>query len=184
MRGPLLAAIALLLSAVASSAVVYGAIRAQKPARAMPVAVFPIPGSQVVEPGAQIVFRGVRVDRIRKITVLGSKSGLHTGKIEADSDGHGGSFIPAKPFVPGETVKVHLPILDARHGTWQFKIADEAGLIPIRQRYVGSRVPNDVWQFRSRSDLQPAAVQVHKTGGGSDDIFVAAQYGPVQNGPS
>ena len=65
-----------------------------------------IPNDEVASPQTQLAFRGVSTSQFGTITVRGSKSGLHTGTIEADSDGYGGSFLPSKPFTPGETVTV------------------------------------------------------------------------------
>ncbi len=42
----------------------------------------------------------------------------------------------------------------------------------------------DVWFFRSRPDLTPAAVTITKRDpGGGGDIFLAPQIGPLQQGP-
>src|SRR5262249_47365783 len=70
------------------------------------VRVFPIAGSRLGPPGTQITFRGVPANQIGKITVTGSVSGNHTGKVLPDSDGRGGSFMPDKSFTPGERVTV------------------------------------------------------------------------------
>ncbi len=49
------------------------------------------------------------------------------------------------------------------------------------------RVRNDITRFVSRPDLVPAAVTVTKKASPSvaagGDLFIAPQYGPVQNGP-
>lgn len=58
-------------------------------AAATPVYVFPIPGGRVAAPQTQITFRGLPIGRLGPITVTGSHSGVHTGKVEGDSDGHG-----------------------------------------------------------------------------------------------
>jgi hypothetical protein len=162
---------------------------ASAPAQAQPpvVSVFPIPGSRLASPQTQITFRGLPAAALGTITVTGSQSGTHTGQVEPDSDNRGGSFIPAQPFDPGETVTVStsLNILGAAHpGTFHFQVASPSG---FPQYASPGRVPNvrgSVWRFRSRPDLTPAAVKVmHGAGaGGSSDIFVAPQYGPVQDG--
>src|SRR4051794_21071397 len=68
--------------------------------------VFPIPGSRVASPQAQIVFRGLPVGQVGSVRVTGSRSGRHSGRLESDSDRDGGSFIPSRPFAPGERVTV------------------------------------------------------------------------------
>jgi Arylsulfotransferase (ASST) len=150
------------------------------------VSVFPIPGDQVAAPQTQIAFRGVAPSGLGRIRVVGSRSGRHAGRLEADSDGEGGSFIPARAFSPGETVTVRtsLNVLGAAHGTFRFVVATPAGLMPYRAPAKVGRVPGDVWSFQSRPDLTPAAVKLlqQSSSPGSDDIFLTPQFGPVQNG--
>ena len=90
------------------------------------VAVFPIPGTRYNRPETQITFRGIRSDQIGSVTVRGSRSGLHSGRVLPDSDCDGGSFVPAEHFVKGETVTVStgLNVLGGRNGRFSFKIAD------------------------------------------------------------
>src|SRR5436305_14538488 len=97
-----------------------------------PFGVYPVPGSRVVPPNAQIVFRGVTLHRLRKVVVTGSSTGVHTGTLRADSDGQGASFVPDKPFQPGETVTVAAALKPqgAWHGTFQYTVATPAGPIP------------------------------------------------------
>ena len=156
-------------------------------AQAPAVSVFPIPGDQVASPKTQIAFRGLPAGSIGQVTVTGSKTGTDSGTIEADSDGEGGSFIPSKPFQPGETVTVAtgLNVVGAPGGTFSFTVANPAGGIPYQKAIIVPRVSGDVWRFRSRTDLAPAAVTLlHRpTTATGEDIFLTPQYGPVQNGP-
>jgi hypothetical protein len=150
------------------------------------VAVFPIPGGRVASPQTQITFRGVPASALGQVSVSGSRSGAHLGLIAADSDGQGGSFIPAQPFLPGETVTVatSLNVLGSAGGTFHFTVANPADPIAYQGWQRAKRVPGDVWQFHSRPDLSPAAVTVRRTGQAiGTDIFLSPQFGPVQNGP-
>jgi hypothetical protein len=92
------------------------------------VTVFPEPGSRTALPASQITFRGVDPDRINNLVVRGSVSGRHSGEVEADSDGRGGSFLPTVPFRPGERVTVHtqLAIRGSRGGVFSFWVARPA----------------------------------------------------------
>ncbi len=179
-------AVALALVAVASISGQTAAGQATPPGS---VSVFPIPGDIVASPQTQIAFRGLPASQLEaaSIQVTGSSSGVHTGTIEADSDGDGGSFIPSTPFQPGETVTVatSLPVIGSAAGTFQFTVATPAGGIPYRKRFTVPRVNGDVWRFRSRPDLAPAAVKLLKrtASAGNADIFLAPQFGPVQDGP-
>ena len=150
---------------------------------------FPIPGGKVAAPSTQITFRGVPAGQLGIISVTGSKSGTHTGRIVGDSDGDGASFIPATSFKPGETVTVRtgLNIVGGIGGAYNFTIANPAGRIRLAGVRPAPRVRNDITRFVSRSDLVPAAVTVTKKASPSvaagGDLFIAPQYGPVQNGP-
>ena len=151
------------------------------------VSVFPSPGTRYAEPGTQITFRGVAAGRIGSISVVGSRSGAHSGHIAADSDGNGGSFLLDRPFDSGETVTVTtgLNVVGATHGDWQFKVATPAAAIkPIPVAHVRAGA-HGVQHFHSRPDLQPSSVEVLNghAPAGQGDIFVAPQYGPSQDGP-
>jgi hypothetical protein len=183
----LVAAVCLIAAATGASA------EAQKrpPARPHPsgppqVYVFPIPGGRFASPGTQLAFRGIPAAQLGTITVAGSTSGVHAGTIVPDSDGHGGSFLPAVPFTPGETVTVTtgLNIEGSGNGTYAFGVATPAGTIPAATRPAAPRARGDVWLFRSRPDLAPAAVTVTKRDpAATADIFLAPQIGPIQQGP-
>jgi hypothetical protein len=153
------------------------------------VSVFPIPGDQVASTQTQIAFRGAPIARVGNVVVTGSRSGRHTGRLAADSDGQGGSFLPSKPFVPGEvvTVRTRLHIHDATAGTFRFTVATPAGAIPASSLPPAGRVPGDELSFHSRPDLSPASVEITEEDpdgdGDVDDIFVTPQQGPTQNGP-
>jgi hypothetical protein len=158
-------------------------------AQAATVSVFPIPGAHVAAPATQITFRGVPASQLGPISVTGSKSGAHTGRVVADSDGQGASFLPTRQFTPGETVTVStgLTISGVNGGSYSFAVANPAGDIPLAGVRPAPRVRNDVSRFASRPDLSPAAFTVRKKASKSvaagGDLFVAPQYGPIQNGP-
>jgi Arylsulfotransferase (ASST) len=156
-------------------------------AAAPSVAVFPSPGTRLATAKEQIVFRGVPTSQFGSILVTGSRSGVHSGQVEADSDGNGGSFRPATQFTPGEvvTVKTGLDVLGASHGSFSFTIASPAGRIPYLPLGPAPRVKGDVGHLHSEPGLSPALVRVGKPRGRTapGDIFVAPQQGPVQDGP-
>ena len=150
------------------------------------VYVFPIPGSHFASPATQITFRGLPAGQLGAITVTGSISGAHPGTVEGDSDGAGGSFLPAAPFAAGEvvTVTTSLNIEGSYNGTFQFQVATPAGALPFEHRPAARRVSGDVWSFWSRPDLMPAAVTItRRDQGGGGDVFLAPQIGPLQQGP-
>jgi hypothetical protein len=157
---------------------------AQPPA----VYTYPTPGGQVASPQTQIAFRGVGPAHVGTITVTGSASGAHSGTFEADSDGRGGSFLPARAFTPGETVSVQtsLNITGGTNGAFSFHVASPAPNIgPSHWPAAAPRFRGDVWQFRSRPDLAPASVTIDKrtNAAAPGDVFLGPQQGPVQDGP-
>ncbi len=156
-------------------------------AQARPVSVFPVPGDRVATRQTQITFRGVSPADLGPLVVTGSRSGVHSGRMVADSDGDGSSFLPAKPFVAGETVTVRTDqdVVNGRSGSFSFIVAPNAPSQGGRAFQRMPRVRGDVYHFVSRRDLIPAAVKItrfpHHTQPGG--IFVASQSGPVQSGP-
>ena len=151
------------------------------------VAVFPSPNTDSALPQTQITFRGIPAGQIGQVTVVGSSSGAHSGTIEADSDGQGGSFIPSTPFAAGETVTVTtgLNVTGGTNGSFHFGIAVPFGSINPMKLPMVPAGSNGVQHFHSRTDLQPASITINKRSSSAygGDIFLTPQYGPVQNGP-
>jgi Arylsulfotransferase (ASST) len=153
---------------------------------ARPVSVYPIPGGRVASPQTQIAFRGIAPGRIGPVVVTGSRSGRHSGRLEADSDGQGASFLPATPFTAGEvvTVRTRMDVRGVRGGTFHFTVATPAGAIPSMPLNPAARVAGDELTFQTRPDLTPAAVEITKESSHTapGDIFLTPQQGPTQNG--
>lgn len=174
LAAPLIAAAVLALALVAAASA-----QAQ-------VSVFPLPGSKYNMPATQVSFRGVAPASVGTVTVTGSKSGVHTGTLEADSDGMGASFVPTTSFRPNETVtvKTGLDIPGASNGTFSFAIAQPGrppAAMPLPRAPAGR---GGLQHFQSRPDLVPPSITVdHKGATGAGDIFVAPQFGPAQDGP-
>jgi Arylsulfotransferase (ASST) len=151
-----------------------------------PVSVYPIPGSRVASPEAQIVFRGVSVSRIGHVVVTGSSTGGHRGRLVSDSDHGGGSFISRRPFAPGEHVTVRAQLRGAapRVISFAFQVAHPVGQVPKAKLHFVSRRPGDVLSFHSRPDLEPPAVKLDRPGTdlGQERVFLGPEEGPVQSG--
>ena len=152
------------------------------------VAVFPIPGDKVADPSTQLTFRGLPTSPARHDHRDRIKSGVHAGTLEADSDGEGGSFLPAKPFTAGETVtvKTALNIVGGHGGHLQLHGPDAGQPGAPRARCRRRRRPRArCANFVSRPDLKPAALTVDKLptkAAAPGDLFIAPQAGPVRNG--
>ena len=101
-------------------------------AAAATLAVYPSPHTSLAAPGTQISFRGAPPAEIGTVTVTGSRSGAHAGTLKAHSDGQGASWLPEKPFTPGErvTVRTHLHIAGARAGDYGFTVGEPVAVPP------------------------------------------------------
>jgi hypothetical protein len=156
---------------------------AQPPA----VSVFPLPNTASALPQTQITFRGIPASQLGSVQVVGSSTGVHSGTIQADADGQGGSFMPSQPFAAGETVTVTtgLNVVGGTNGAFHFAIATPFGTIAPQKLPQVAAGSNGVQYFHSRPDLQPASITVNTNSSAAynGDIFLTPQYGPVQNGP-
>ena len=72
-----------------------------------PVTVSPLPGTADASPRTQISFLGGPGTQISDVRIVGSRSGAHSGRLQAYSTGTGESFLPSRPFLAGERVSVH-----------------------------------------------------------------------------
>jgi hypothetical protein len=179
------------LVAALLAAALLSACELASPASVTPaaVSVFPIPGSRLAAPQTQITFRGTPIQRLGTVSVIGSRTGRHRGRLEPDSDGQGGSFLPDRPFAPGErvTVRTRAPLAGHAGRTFSFVVATPAAAIKALPAAPAARVPGDLDVFRSRPDLRAPAVTVTRpavgAGAGAGDLFVANQNGPSGSGP-
>jgi Arylsulfotransferase (ASST) len=83
----------------------------------LPVDVSPAPGTVTANPHTQISFLGVPVTEIHEVSVVGRRSGHHSGHLDGYSQGDGASFVPDIPFDAGERVVVHAAIGAGRSRT-------------------------------------------------------------------
>lgn len=159
------------------------------------VRIFPSPGSKVASPSTQISVRGGSPEDIGSLTVAGSTSGSHPGRVQAHSDGRGVSFIPDAAFEPGETVTVTSKIAIAGvaggigggtgAGTGTFTIAT-----PAEQKWEPMPTVRADWQtgaltLKSRPDLRPSSLTIttpaSRTAAGL--LMLTMQGGPSGSGP-
>jgi hypothetical protein len=143
----------------------------------------PLPGTPDANPVTQISFLGVPVRELRDISVTGSSSGAHAGRLEAYSTGTGASFLPDSPFDPGEqvTVRAHA---GGRAVSSSFTVGSPVTL-PVPGPNPVRANPPDAMSFHSLPSLKPPAVAV--TTPAADpalgDIFVAPNLPIGQTGP-
>ncbi|MGH2850423.1 MAG: arylsulfotransferase family protein, partial [Solirubrobacteraceae bacterium] len=133
-------------------------------------------------------FLGAPESRLRDISVTGSRSGTHSGVLRSYSTHTGGSFLPARPFDPGERVSVSAIVRSDGHdvhigttfvvGT-PYLLPRPAATPPV------AVTASNVLRFNSRRDFEPPSAVVttparHPSQG---DVFVAPDAGAGQSGP-
>jgi Arylsulfotransferase (ASST) len=158
-------------------------------AEAAGVTISPLPGTPTALPKTQISFLGASASALSSISVVGSASGRHHGRLRSYSSATGASFVPSKPFTPGERVAVrarwaigrgHSRTLSSR-----FTIAQQ-GTVPQTGFPATPGTPADVQSFISQPQLHPPTVTVHQpptAGSAPGDLFATPFLGPGQYGP-
>ncbi|MGD0455062.1 MAG: arylsulfotransferase family protein [Solirubrobacteraceae bacterium] len=150
------------------------------------VTVSPLPGSRDASAQTQISFLGVPAGGLSAISVVGSRTGAHSGRLLAYSQGDGASFLPSQPFAEGERVTVRAQLHtggSARALLDVFAIAAQ-DQISSTPRSIQPGSPAEVQGFHSRPDLQPPVVTVtaQSPAVAPGDVFVAPYAGPGQAG--
>jgi hypothetical protein len=147
----------------------------------------PLPGTPDANPDTQISFLGAPASHLRDISVVGSRSGTHRGRLRFYSTHTGGSFLPARAFIAGETVTVSAQVVG--YGTplriaTRFTVSRPAALSGAGPMQAATPSSPDVQHFHSRPDLQPPAVSVTTPAAdpGLGDVFITADGGPGEAG--
>jgi hypothetical protein len=155
------------------------------------ITVTPAPDTLDASYLTQISFLGLPAADIADVTVSGSRSGGHIGRLLPYSQGDGVSFLPSKPFTQGEVVTVHAVLRRITVSTpiaWRFTVAE----VDTVSRSLETPPPpppppkpSELQHFVSRPDLRPPAVAVTTSTGSqaAGDIFLAPYAGPGQYGP-
>jgi hypothetical protein len=152
------------------------------------VDVSPEPGSDTANPRTQISFLGASVAGIRVVSVVGSRSGQHDGRVEGYSQGGGASFLPAKPFDAGESVQVLVALGDgvgAKRVAFGFRVDTPYPTAAVSQFPNPRAAPADYESFDTMPGVQAPILEVsvpdHDPAAG--DILTTNGPGPGQYGP-
>ncbi len=153
------------------------------------VIVSPLEGTPTAMPQTQISFLGASESSLSSISVVGSVSGRHGGALRSYSSVVGASFIPAKPFTPGEQVTVRAR-WRGTSGTTSTLASSFTVARPVSIALSGfpttPGTPADVQSFHSSPSLHPPAVTVRQPAGAGSAagyIFATPFLGPGQYGP-
>jgi hypothetical protein len=159
-------------------------------AKANSLAVSPQPGTEDASPRTQISFLGEPGTQVSNVSVVGSRSGNHAGKLKSYSTGTGASFVPNEPFKAGEQVSVHALVgggsaTPSEPVTTVFTVAHE---VPVAQAEFPNNPGNSraVQHYASAPTLAPSTVTITtpaQSGAAPGDLFLAPYQGKGAPGP-
>ncbi len=155
-------------------------------ARALTIS--PLAGTPDASPATQISFLGVPARQIGSVSVVGSSSGRHPGRLAAYVSAAGASFLPAHPFAQGERVTASAVIGSRGHPrrvSTTFTIARLARYAIPRPGAPAPAKPGTVQSFMSEPGLHPpnVAITVRAPGASAEDVFLTPTHGLGQSGP-
>ena len=152
------------------------------------VEVSPEPETDTANPHTQISFLGVAPADIRAVSVVGHRSGAHSGRLQAYSQGDGASFLPDSPFDAGEQVLVRAVIgagAGGRQVAFHFRVDDPYPTEGAAEFPNPAASPADYQSFATMPGAQAPILDV--TTGDRDpaagDILTTNGPGPGQYGP-
>jgi hypothetical protein len=154
-----------------------------------PVTISPLPGTPDASPYTQISFLGVPSSEIADVSVVGSRSGAHSGRLASYHSALGASFLPSKGFVEGEKVSVSALVGPAHHQQRVSSAFQVAHLFhyrfPSKVIHQAATSGASVQSFMSNPSLHPTAVSIEADSpeASTGDVFLAFNEGPAQWGP-
>jgi hypothetical protein len=176
-------------SSVACAATLLGviAVLAAAAAGASALTLSPLNGMRDASPSTQISFLGVPAGEIADVSVVGSRSGAHSGRLRSYASATGASFLPTHAFSEGERVSVSALVGRKGHGTRVGTAFTVAQLVHPAVKSPGSPPPAKAGanqSFVSAPQLQPPSVKVTRASPAtaSGDIFLTADSGRGQAG--
>jgi Arylsulfotransferase (ASST) len=152
------------------------------------LAVSPLPDSYDASPQTQVSLLGAPPSDLLDVSVSGSQTGAHAGRLLAYSQGDGASFVASRPFASGETVTVRGELRIGGRSTrfaFHFVVAFPDALPYSPPTPHPDKDPNEVQHFHSRPELQPPAIAVSARSpqAAPGDLFAAPYAGPGPSGP-
>jgi hypothetical protein len=168
-------------------ALALGAMLADPAYAAPPVSISPLAGTPDASPRAQISFLGVPASEINDVSVVGSHSGRHSGRLESYVSAPGASFLPARPFAQGESVTASALIGPRGHAarmSTTFTVSRPSGFKPAPGKGTYLTRAGLVQSFASAPELHPPAVFVSTDSPGATpgDVFFTPTAGYGQAG--
>jgi hypothetical protein len=156
----------------------------------VPVGVSPAPETDTANPYTQISFLGVPVGEIHEISVVGQRSGDHSGHLHDYSQGDGASYLPDTPFDAGERVVVHAVIgasssKGAKRIAFGFRVDTPYSTATVPAFPNPPAAPADYQSFDTLPGVQAPllSVTVADRDPTAGDILTTNGPGPGQYGP-
>jgi hypothetical protein len=179
------ARIATLAALVMAAAALHSALAAEV---ADALTISPLNGTPDASPRTQISFVGVSASDIKGVSVVGSRSGRHSGRLRSYASAPGASFLPNKPFVAGERVTAAAVLAGSRRGAsvrTSFTIAHPASYPHYPMEPPPTAKPGTVQSFVTAPSLHPPTVQVRTSSLSEEigDVFISPNHGAGQWGP-
>lgn len=173
---------------------VFAAVRAGGVTRPSALDVLPFPGTPDASPQTAISFPALTVSQLETVTVTGSRSGVHSGRLSALPHGRGTAFTPARPFASSERVTVRATLRSQQVISFSFGVeaplagmgsaARQTSLQPTAVRHDIRDANGFTHSFRSEPGLHPPIdwLSGSDPDPGSGYIFADAQN-TIQPGP-
>jgi hypothetical protein len=148
----------------------------------------PLNGTPDASPQTQISFLGVPASEITDVSVVGSSSGRHAGRLESYASAAGASFLVAHQFRQGERVTASALVDRAGHTkrvSTNFTVARLTSFNPPPLGSPSPARPGTVQSFISQPALHPPNVTVTTDAPGAEpgDVFITPTHGLGQSGP-
>jgi len=160
-----------------------GMLLAATATAASAVTISPLNGTPDASPGTQVSFLGAAAKQISHVSVVGSRSGGHSGSLRSYASATGASFVPARGFVEGERVTASATVGRAHVGT-TFYIARLVHYPLSASRAPAKAKAGLTQSFVTQPNLQPPAVTITTSSptAAAGDIFLTTNSGHGQNG--
>jgi Arylsulfotransferase (ASST) len=152
------------------------------------VDVSPAPQTDTASPYTQVSFLGTPAAEIHAVSVTGSRSGAHAGRLRGYSQGDGASFLPDTPFRSGESVLVRAAIgqgAGARQISFGFRIDTPYPTAGVPVFKNPPAAPADYQSFYTMPGVKAPVLTVTTPDRDSaaGDILTSNGPGPGQYGP-
>jgi Arylsulfotransferase (ASST) len=148
------------------------------PSAAAPVAISPAPGTPDASPATQISILGLAPQKIESVSVTGSISGAHPGRLAFYRGAEGASFILGRPLTQGETVVAVVRIAGRAPITDSFTVAR----LGTPQILLGAKVeqPAKLDHFVTAPAVLAPKIRILKNGSSlAGDIFLTPLPSPI-----